>query len=106
MACQEQDCLNAHIKQIVEGAKNFGQLYAADQALDAKDKTAFGAISDIETNSLLIAANVAAGVSGHKEWAVNNCESIGSSACQGKFTDAVKSGQFINSKGQTGGGIP
>ncbi|NWE49692.1 hemagglutinin repeat-containing protein, partial [Pseudomonas gingeri] len=106
MACQDQDCLNAHIKQIVEGAKNFGQLYAADQALDAKDKTAFGAISDIETNSLLIAANVAAGLSGYKEWAVSNCESIGASACQGKFTDAVKSGQFINSKGQTGGGIP
>ncbi|MBV6754493.1 hemagglutinin repeat-containing protein, partial [Pseudomonas chlororaphis] len=106
LACTDQACLDKHIAQIVDGAKSFGDLYAADKAVNSKDKDTFGAISDIETNSLLIAANMAAGLPGFKVWASNNCESMGMSACQLKFADVVKSGTFINSKGQVGGEIP
>lgn len=106
MMCRDQACLNTHIARIFEGAKSFGELYAADQALNSKDKTTFGAISDIETGSLLLAANMASGLPGYKAWADNNCASMGAAACQTKFTQTVKDGTFINSQGQPGGGIP
>ncbi|MEB0039363.1 hypothetical protein [Pseudomonas sp. MH10] len=106
MACKDQQCLNIHIAQIFEGAKSFGDLYAADKAINSKDKTTFGAISDIETNSLLMAANMASGLPSYASWAGKHCESAGSSACQAKFSDAVKSGTFINSQGLPGGVIP
>ncbi|NWD75824.1 hemagglutinin repeat-containing protein [Pseudomonas gingeri] len=106
LKCTDQVCLDKHIAQIVDGAKSFGDLYAADKAVNSKDKDTFGAISDIETNSLLVAANMAAGLPGFKVWASNNCESVGMAACQLKFADVVKSGTFINSKGEVGGAIP
>nr|WP_324292656.1 hemagglutinin repeat-containing protein [Xanthomonas oryzae] len=61
-ACDTVDCVNAIIHQIFGGARDFGDLYAADQSKDNKGKLAFGAISDMETNSLLLAANMAAGL--------------------------------------------
>ncbi|PKV19593.1 VENN motif pre-toxin domain-containing protein, partial [Xanthomonas prunicola] len=61
-ACDTVNCVNAIIHQIFGGARDFGDLYAADQSKDNKGKLAFGAISDMETNSLLLAANMAAGI--------------------------------------------
>ncbi|WP_425613129.1 hemagglutinin repeat-containing protein [Xanthomonas oryzae] len=61
-ACDTVDCVNAIIHQIFGGARDFGDLYAADQSEDNKEKLAFGAISDMETKSLLLAANMAAGL--------------------------------------------
>ncbi|WP_242629532.1 VENN motif pre-toxin domain-containing protein [Xanthomonas oryzae] len=61
-ACDTVDCVNAIIHQIFGGARDFGDLYAADQSEDNKGKLAFGAISDMETKSLLLAANMAAGL--------------------------------------------
>ncbi|MGS0502199.1 hemagglutinin repeat-containing protein [Xanthomonas oryzae pv. oryzicola] len=61
-ACDTVDCVNAIIHQIFGGARDFGDMYAADQSEDNKGKLAFGAISDMETKSLLLAANMAAGL--------------------------------------------
>jgi len=61
-ACTTQACFNGYISEIVEGVRNFDLLYAADQAVDNTEKLAFGKISDMETYSLLLAANMAAGL--------------------------------------------
>ncbi|MBN6152550.1 hemagglutinin repeat-containing protein [Xanthomonas sp. AmX2] len=61
-ACDTVECVNALMPEIVDGARNFGAIYNADLAKSNKDKLAFGAISDIETNALLLAANMAAGL--------------------------------------------
>ncbi|MGS0541020.1 VENN motif pre-toxin domain-containing protein [Xanthomonas oryzae] len=41
-ACDTVDCVNAIIHQIFGGARDFGDLYAADQSEDNKGKLAFG----------------------------------------------------------------
>lgn len=105
MGCTDQACLDTHIAQIVEGAKSFGEIYAADQAEKAKDKLAFGAISDIETNSLLLAANLASGLASFDTWSQKNCAGGSAESCQTKFRDAVSQGTFINSQGTAGGNI-
>jgi len=61
-ACTTQACFNGYISEIFEGARNFDLLYAADQAVDNTKKLAFGKISDMETYSLLLVANMAAGL--------------------------------------------
>ncbi|OOW71314.1 hypothetical protein Xmar_18150 [Xanthomonas axonopodis pv. martyniicola] len=61
-ACETVDCVNAIIPEIFGGVRNFGDIYAADRAESNEGKFAFGAISDMETKSLLLAANMAAGL--------------------------------------------
>jgi len=61
-ACTTEACFKGYISEIFEGARNFGLLYAADQAVDNTEKLAFGKISDMETYSLLLAANMTAGL--------------------------------------------
>lgn len=61
-ACTTTACVDALMPELFSGARNFSALYQADNAKSNKDKLAFGAISDIETKGLLIAANMAAGL--------------------------------------------
>jgi len=61
-ACRTTECVENLMPEIFAGAWDFGLIYAADQAIDNKEKLAFGRISDIETYSLLLAANMAAGL--------------------------------------------
>jgi len=70
-ACRTTECVEDLISDIFEGVRKFGLLYAADQATDNEQKTAFGEISDIETYSLLLAANMAAGLPIHPGGDVN-----------------------------------
>lgn len=62
MACNDEACFQSYIPDIFGGARSFGAIYDADQAQDNKQKLAFGAISNIETRSLVLAANLADGL--------------------------------------------
>lgn len=62
LSCDTLDCVNALIPEIFGGARAFGDIYEADAAERNVDKLAFGAISDVETYGLLLAANMSAGL--------------------------------------------
>ncbi len=62
LSCDTQECVNALIPEIFGGARAFGDIYDADRAKSNVDKLAFGAISDVETYALLLAANMSAGL--------------------------------------------
>ncbi|WP_363800833.1 hemagglutinin repeat-containing protein [Lysobacter firmicutimachus] len=104
LACRTQTCIDQHVGRIFQGAWIFSSIYNADQAKDNEEKNAFGQISDLETKSLLLAANMAAGLPREREYIDKNCISTFEQGCRERFLAAVKGGVFTRPSDAVGSG--
>ena len=98
LACgTDQSCVQKNITEYVKGAQSFGLLYAADKTInnDSKTKTAFGAMSDMQTTGGLLAANLSAGNTNAAKWQSDNCVALTSAACETKFQVAAQRGELL-----------
>ena len=88
----------------VKGAQAFPLLYAADKTIndDSKTKTAFGAMSDMQTTGGMLAANLSAGNANAAKWQSDNCVALTSAACETNFQFAAAQGQLLKAERQTG----
>ena len=70
---------------------------AADKMIndDSKTKTAFGAMSDMQTTGGLLAANLSAGNANAVKWQADNCAALTSAACETKFQVAAQRGELM-----------
>lgn len=88
----DQQCVQNRISEYMEGARSFPKLYAADKG---EDKKSFGAMSDMQTQGGLIAANLSAGNSNLSQWVDKNCVALTVAACGHKFYQAAASESIL-----------
>jgi filamentous hemagglutinin len=73
---------------------------------DNEKKTAFGAMSNMQTTGGLIAANMSAGNANLTQWKAANCAALTELACSEKFQQAAKNGEMIGKNRVLDGPIP
>ena len=94
LACgTDQKCVQDQITDYVLGARSFNLLYAADTS---KDKSAFGIMSNMQTGSGLIAANLSVGNANFAQWQANNCVALTDAACGVKFQNTAAQSGFLS----------
>lgn len=93
LACGvDQQCVQNRISEYMEGARSFHKLYTADKG---EDKKSFGAMSDMQAQGGLIAANLSAGNSNLSQWVGKNCVALTVAACGHKFYQAAASESIL-----------
>jgi filamentous hemagglutinin len=100
LACGvDQQCVQNRISEYMDGARSFHKLYAADKG---EDKKSFGAMSDMQTQGGLIAANLSAGNSNLSQWVGKNCVALTTSACSKKFLQAAENSEILSEEREIG----
>ena len=110
LACgNNQTCVQGHIGAFVQGAQAFDKLFEADANETkfliekfADNKKTFGAMSDMQAQGGLLAANLSAGNANLAQWQSSNCVALTTDACTAKFQQAAANGDFLNKPRESG----